>query len=195
MSERPVALITGATGGLGRVLAADLAANGWDLALLGSDEVRLEALRDELGLSDDGLLLHVADLRDSAPASAAVAAVYGRFGRVDALAHLVGGWTGGIRCVDAADDAYATMLAQHFWSTVYVLRPLVPRMVEAGHGRIVAVSSPVAAAPTPGMTRLRRGQGRRGDAARDRGPRGRGHGCDRQRPARPDHRHERHPGT
>jgi NAD(P)-dependent dehydrogenase (short-subunit alcohol dehydrogenase family) len=152
MNERPVALITGATGGLGRTLAADLVTDGWDLALVGSDEGRLETLRDELGLTDDRVLLGAADLRDSAPASAAVEAVYGRFGRVDALAHLVGGWTGGVRCVDAADDAYATMLAQHLWSTLYVLRPLVPRLVEAGFGRIVAVSSPVAGSPDAGMS-------------------------------------------
>jgi NAD(P)-dependent dehydrogenase (short-subunit alcohol dehydrogenase family) len=152
MSERRVALITGATGGLGHVLAADLAADDWDLALLGSDEGRLEALRGQLELADDRVLLHAADLRDSGPASVAIDAVFERFGRVDGLAHLVGGWTGGVRCVDAADDAYATMLAQHLWSTLYVLRPLVPRMVEAGHGRIVAVSSPVAAAPTSGMS-------------------------------------------
>jgi NAD(P)-dependent dehydrogenase (short-subunit alcohol dehydrogenase family) len=152
MNARAVVLITGATGGLGQVLAADLAAEGWDLALIGSDVGRLEGLRDGLSLPDERVLLHASDLRDAAPAAEAVAAAYARYGRVDALAHLVGGWTGGVHCVDAADDDYATMLAQHLWSTLYVLRPLVPRMVEAGFGRIVAVSSPVASAPDAGMS-------------------------------------------
>ena len=44
MSQRPVALITGATGGLGQVLAPVLAADGYDLALFGSHAERLEAL-------------------------------------------------------------------------------------------------------------------------------------------------------
>ena len=39
------------------------------------------------------------------------------------------------------------MLDQHLWSTLNIVRPLVPRMVAAGHGRIVAVSSPMAAVP------------------------------------------------
>lgn len=152
MTGRRVAFITGATGGLGRVLAADLAADGWDLALVGSDAGRLEDLRSELGLPSEHVHLAAADLRASAPAAEAVASAYERYGRVDALAHLVGGWTGGVQCVDAADDTYAAMLAQHLWSTLYVLRPLVPRMVAAGHGRIVAVSSPMAATPDAGMS-------------------------------------------
>jgi NAD(P)-dependent dehydrogenase (short-subunit alcohol dehydrogenase family) len=152
MNERPVVLVTGATGGLGRWLAADLAADGWDLGLVGSDAGRLADLKVTLALPDERVLLHAADLRASASAVAAVEAAFERFGRIDALAHLVGGWTGGVHCVDAADDAYATMLEQHLWSTLYVLRPLVPRMVAAGRGRIVAVSSPVAATPDAGMS-------------------------------------------
>jgi NAD(P)-dependent dehydrogenase (short-subunit alcohol dehydrogenase family) len=152
VTDRRVALITGATGGLGRVLAADLAAEGWDLALAASDAGRLGDLRAELMLPDERLLWHVADLRQAAPAAEVVTAAYERFGRVDGLAHLVGGWTGGTHCVDAADDSYARMLEQHLWSTLYVLRSLVPRMIEAGFGRIVAVSSPMAATPEAGMS-------------------------------------------
>ena len=43
------------------------------------------------------------------------------------------------------------MLDQHLWSTLNVVRPVVPRMVAAGHGRLVAVSSPMATAPAAGM--------------------------------------------
>jgi NAD(P)-dependent dehydrogenase (short-subunit alcohol dehydrogenase family) len=151
-SPRPVALITGAAGGLGRVLAADLAADGWDLALIGSNAGRLAELKAELGLPDDRVVGLTVDLRDADVAVDAVAAVYQRYGRVDALAHLVGGWTGGTRIVDADDDPYAAMLDQHLWSTLNVVRALVPRMVRAGHGRIAAVSSPMAAAPDAGMS-------------------------------------------
>jgi NAD(P)-dependent dehydrogenase (short-subunit alcohol dehydrogenase family) len=147
-----VALVTGATGGLGRELAAALAADGWALALLSSDRGHLEALQREGGLLDDQVLLVPADLRQKQPAAEAIETVYARFGRVDALAHLVGGWTGGMRCVDEADGAYAGMLDQHLWSTLNVVRPLVPRMQAAGFGRIVAVSSPVAAMPDVGSS-------------------------------------------
>jgi NAD(P)-dependent dehydrogenase (short-subunit alcohol dehydrogenase family) len=152
MTDRPVALITGAAGGLGRVLAADLAADGWQLALFGSSAERLAALEAELGLEPEQSLRVAVDLREADAAAAALDAVERRFGRVDALAHLVGGWTGGTNVVDAVDDPYHSMLDQHLWSTLNVVRPLVPRMVAAGRGRIVAVSSPMAAAPSAGMS-------------------------------------------
>jgi NAD(P)-dependent dehydrogenase (short-subunit alcohol dehydrogenase family) len=152
LPDRRVALITGAAGGLGRVLAADLAAEGWDVALFGSNADRLEALKDELGLPAERTLNVAVDLREPDVVIDAIEAVYQRYGRVDALAHLVGGWTGGTRIVDAADDPYDAMLDQHLWSTLNVIRVLVPRMVAAGHGRIVAVSSPMAAAPDAGMS-------------------------------------------
>ncbi len=152
MIDRPVALITGAAGGLGRVLAADLAGDGWALALVGSSTDRLAALRSELGLPAKEALSVGVDLREADAAAEAVESVYRHFGRVDALAHLVGGWTGGTNIVDAPDDPYHAMLDQHLWSTLNVVRPLVPRMVAAGRGRIVAVSSPTAAAPTAGMS-------------------------------------------
>ena len=152
MTHRRVAMITGAAGGLGRVLAADLAADGWSLALLGTSTDRLADLEAELGLEPDRVLCIAVDLRQSEAASAAVDAVYRRFGRIDALAHLVGGWVGGTNVVDAADEPYTSMLDQHLWSTLNVVRPLVPRMVSAGRGRLVAVSSPMAAAPTAGMS-------------------------------------------
>ncbi len=95
--DRRVALITGATGGLGRVLSADLAAAGWDLALIGSNADRLDALKTELGLPAGRVLGVAVDLREADVAIDAIEAVYQHFGRVDALAHLVGGWTGGTR--------------------------------------------------------------------------------------------------
>jgi NAD(P)-dependent dehydrogenase (short-subunit alcohol dehydrogenase family) len=152
VTDRPVALVSGAAGALGRVLARDLAADGWDLALLGTHAERLADLEAELGLEPDRVLGLPVDLRRSDAASAAIDAVYDRFGRVDALAHLVGGWTGGTNVVDATDDPYAEMLDQHLWSTLNVVRPLVPRMVAAGRGRLVAVSSPMAASPAAGMS-------------------------------------------
>jgi NAD(P)-dependent dehydrogenase (short-subunit alcohol dehydrogenase family) len=152
MTDRPLALVTGAAGGLGRVLTADLGADGWDLALFGSNPDRLSDLEAELGLAPERVLRVAVDLREADEAAAAIDAVYQRFGRVDALAHLVGGWTGGTNVVDAADEPYASMLDQHLWSTLNVVRPLVPRMVAAGRGRLVAVSSPMAASPAAGMS-------------------------------------------
>jgi NAD(P)-dependent dehydrogenase (short-subunit alcohol dehydrogenase family) len=145
-------MITGATGGLGRVLAADLAAEAWDLALVSSSQERLQALVAEVGLDPARTLTIEADLLERDAAHRAVEAAFERFGRVDALAHLVGGWTGGTYVARCPDDPFREMLDQHLWTSLNVLRELTPRMVEAGFGRIVAVSSPMATAPDAGMS-------------------------------------------
>ena len=152
MSARRVAMVTGPTGGLGRVLVPDLAADGWDLFLVGSSAQRLEGLVADAGLDADRVATTEADLRDQASATAAIDVAYQRFGRVDALAHLVGGWTGGMHIGRSPDDPYRDMIDQHFWTSLNVVRELAPRMVEAGFGRIAAVSSPMAGRPDAGMS-------------------------------------------
>ena len=151
MNERPVVRITGAAGGLGHVLAPDLVKAGYDLALFGSNAVRLSALSGGLDLADGAHLEVAVDLRDATATAAAIDSVYQHFGRVDALAHLVGGWTGGTRIADSDDEPFVSMIDQHLWTTLNVVRTLSPRMVEAGTGRIVAVSSPIATDPVAGM--------------------------------------------
>lgn len=152
MTERRVAMVTGATGGLGRVLVPDLAADGWDLVLVGSSQERLDGLLADRGVDPQHSTAVVADLRDQAAATGAIDAAYERFGRVDALAHLVGGWTGGMHVGRSPDDPYRDMIDQHFWTTLNVVRELAPRMIDAGFGRIAAVSSPMAGRPEAGMS-------------------------------------------
>jgi NAD(P)-dependent dehydrogenase (short-subunit alcohol dehydrogenase family) len=152
MTTGRVAMVSGASGGLGRVLVPDLAADGWDLVLVGSSQERLDTLVADAGLDAERVATVEANLRDQSAATAAVDAAYERFGRVDALAHLVGGWTGGMHIGRSPNDPYQDMIDQHFWTSLNVVRELAPRMVDAGFGRIAAVSSPMAAAPEAGMS-------------------------------------------
>lgn len=144
-----VVLITGATGPLGRAAAAAFAADGARLGLVGTDADRLETLAADLALPGDAWVPAVADLTDRAAARAAVATVEDRFGRIDVLLHLVGGWTGGIALVDLDPEVLAGMLGQHVWSTFHVAQAVVPGMVERGWGRVIAVTSSATAAPGP----------------------------------------------
>jgi len=143
-----VAVITGAAGNAGPAVVRALADAGARVALVGSRREPLEQLASELGLAPDTWSANAADLRDAAASAAVVDEVVGRMGRVDILAHFVGGWAGGSAVVDTADDEFTRMLDQHLWTTRNVVRAVVPRMTEAGWGRIVAVSSPVATQPT-----------------------------------------------
>ena len=142
-----VVLITGATGGLGRVVGATFAADGARLGLVGTDVERLTALATELGLAADRWVPAVADLADPKAAHVAVDTVIERFGRVDVVLHLVGGWAGGTPVVDLDLDEVRSMIDQHLWTTLHVVQAAVPGMVERGWGRIVAVSTGFAANP------------------------------------------------
>jgi NAD(P)-dependent dehydrogenase (short-subunit alcohol dehydrogenase family) len=118
------------------------------LALIGSHVRPLRALGDELRLADERWMTLAADLRKAALAKKAVATVVERFGKVDILVHLVGGYHGGESVVDTRDAEVAAMLSQHLWTTLNMARAVVPDMTTNGWGRIVAVSSPLASAPT-----------------------------------------------
>ena len=150
LAER-VAIVAGAAGGLGRIVTRELAAAGLRLALVGSHQDRLDALGGGLGTSPERWAGISADLRARADAERMVGAVIERFGRVDILVHVVGGWSGDAPVSEVADAEVQGMLDQHLWTTLNVTRALAPHLVTTGWGRIVAVSTPVAAEPPPRM--------------------------------------------
>jgi NAD(P)-dependent dehydrogenase (short-subunit alcohol dehydrogenase family) len=150
--SEPVVLITGATGDLGRIASARFAAAGARLALAGTDAGRLAEAGVALGIAGERWVGAVGDLRSPDGAAAVMGAAIERFGRVDVLLHLVGGWTGGTQLVDVDPTVLRGMLDQHLWTTFHIARAVVPGMVERGWGRIVAISSPFAGTPGAGMS-------------------------------------------
>ena len=90
-------------------------------------------------------LLDKSAVRDSAEAVSA------KFGRVDALIHLVGGWTGGRTIAESDADEFKFMLDQHTWTTIYLLRTFSPKLAANGWGRVIAVTSPLATKPSAKM--------------------------------------------
>jgi NAD(P)-dependent dehydrogenase (short-subunit alcohol dehydrogenase family) len=143
-----VAVVTGATGGLGRTVARTFAEHGASLALLSSDQAKLDALAHTLDLPPERCLTHAADLRDATAVDRAISAVQQRLGGVHVLAHLVGGWVGGKDLASTAADDLRSMLDQHVWTTFHLLRACAPKLVEAGWGRVLVVSSPVTLNPS-----------------------------------------------
>lgn len=146
LSEK-VAVITGATGALGRTAAFSLAAQGARLALVSTSSLKLENLAQEIGGGQTRVLPCEADLRDPASTERAAGRILDAFGRVDILLHLVGGWTGGRALVDTPPNDLEDMLGQHVWTTFNLIQAFVPPLVAGGWGRIVIVSSPSAQRP------------------------------------------------
>lgn len=146
-----VVVITGATGGLGQLAARAFAERGASLALLSTDQDKLDSLARDLNLPEDRLLTHAADLLDGAAVRDSAEAVSAKFGRVDALIHLVGGWTGGKTLAESSVDDFAFMLDQHAWTTIHLLRAYSQKLAANGWGRVIAVSSPFATRPSARM--------------------------------------------
>jgi len=142
-----VVAIAGAAGGLGPEVARVLADKGALLSLGARDERRLHDTIAGLGLPDDRVHGQVVDLLDAQSARAWVDSIVARFGRVDALVHLVGGWRGGKPIAEAPvedDDFLHAVLVK----TVQVAtRAFLPQLL-ANRGRFVIVSSPMAERPT-----------------------------------------------
>lgn len=145
--ENRVVVITGATGGLGRVVTRTMARKGSRLALLGRSAERLEGLARETGLAEDRYLAHPVDLSDPKAVDTAVQTVFAKFKKAEVLIHLVGGWSGGKPVVEVDPDDLSEMLQQHVWTTFYITRAFVPYLISNQWGRVITISSPFAASP------------------------------------------------
>ena len=148
MTDRVVS-ITGATGKLGRVVAAHFAAAGARLALLARSEEKVAALAAELPGGFERHAGFAVDLGDAASSRAAAAAVRDRLGPASALLHLVGGYAGGTPFGDGDDEEFRQQIDLNLWPAIHAIRAFLPDVVAAEHGRIVTVSTYVAASPTP----------------------------------------------
>ncbi len=131
-------LVTGAAGNLGRAVAQAFAARGAALVLAGS---RAESLRRAFGDEDARRMFASVDLLDQAGVDAAVAAAVARFGRIDVLCNLVGGFRMGTPAHQTADADWNAMFDINVRTLLHATAAVVPRMIEAGGGRIVNVGA------------------------------------------------------
>ena len=145
--ENRIAVITGATGSLGSTVTRQLAAQGASLALLDIDPGKLVTLAKSLSMPDSRLLPQTVNLLDPTETKSAAETILARFGKIDILLHLVGGWTGGKTLLEAPADDLTFMLKQHVWTSFNVIRAFVPYLVKNSWGRIIMITSPYAAWP------------------------------------------------
>ena len=141
MEQAKVMAISGAAGGLGPTVARAFFNAGASLALAGRSEEKLVLLLDTLGVPPMRRLASGVDLADAAAARAWAAAVQERFGRVDVVLHLVGGYKGG-----ALSD-WNELQGMLIGTTLSVVRAFAG-ILKRGGGRFIAVTSPKAQAPT-----------------------------------------------
>jgi len=145
--ENKVAVIAGATGGLGRVVSRIFAENGARLILVGSKQEKLDQLVMDLNLSEQQYLTVVADLSQETAAPKILEAALEKYNQVDILLNLVGGWIGGKSITDTTNEDLSSMIQQHLWTTFYLVRAFVPHMRANQWGRVMIVSAPSVAHP------------------------------------------------
>jgi len=133
-----VAIISGASGGLGRAVSHIFHQQGASLVLVGSHLNGLRTLADELG---NRTLPLTANLVDPAEAEHVVQSTLDHFGRVDILLNLAGGFTGGQPVSQSPTDELDNMLDINLRTTYNLSKAAVKPMMEQKWGRIVNTGS------------------------------------------------------
>ncbi len=133
-----VVLISGASGGLGETVSRVFYETGATVILLGSRLAGVQALADQLG--GERTLPLAANLIDPAETDRIVATALERFGRLDILLNLAGGFAGG-QPVSAGGDALNQMLDLNLRTAYHLSRAAVKPMMAQQWGRIVNVAS------------------------------------------------------
>lgn len=142
-----VVLITGATGELGPTVARQAADAGAYLALTARRAEALHQLAQELALPAERLLLHPADLSAPAEVQALVEAIIARWGGIDVLFNLAGGWMGGKRLGELPIEDWDAAMNMNLRTAFLINRAVLPSMLERGWGRIVNFGSRSAVDP------------------------------------------------
>lgn len=145
--EDRVIAIAGAAGGLGPSVAKALAAGGATIAVTDVSQERLDELRGRLGLSEKRFDARVVDLLDEDGARGWAADLGERFGSVDGLLHLVGGWRGGQPLPEAPLSDYEWLHDLLVRTVQHTTRAFHDALAASAHGRFVLVSSSQAQAP------------------------------------------------
>jgi len=139
-----IALVTGANGGLGVHVTNALLEAGATVVGLAPKIAAAE-------FQHPSFVPLPATISSLADAGQAVATVIARFGRIDVLAHLVGGFAGGTPVAETGDETMRQMFALNFDSAFYMLSAVVPHMRQAKSGCIIAIGSRAAEDPGPGV--------------------------------------------
>lgn len=133
-------LITGAKGGLGSHVTRAFLESGAFVA--GSSRYIADA-----DFAHPQFFAVPADLTDSAQARQLVDTVIARRGRLDALIHVAGGFSGGAPIPETGDDVWEQMLNLNLRAAVHIFAAAIPHLRQAGGGRIVAIAARAAVEP------------------------------------------------
>ncbi len=134
----PVAVVTGASSGIGRATAEALVRRGYRTAVMARRTERLDDLVGRLP-SPGGVAVPV-DVADRGAVEAAFRDVLDRVGVPDVLVNAAGY---GVyeRCLDMSDDQHEALMHVNYFGTLWAIRAVLPEMVRRGSGHVINVAS------------------------------------------------------
>lgn len=143
-----VLAVAGVAGGLGPVVAEELAGRGAIVAGTDRDAAKVEEVGRRLALEDDRWDGRAVDLLDKAAAGEWCEGLVERFGRVDGLVHLVGGWRGGQPLPEAPLEDWDFLHDLLIRTVQHTSRAFHDALVASEQGRFILVSAKQAQAPS-----------------------------------------------
>lgn len=144
-----IAIVTGASQGIGKTLALALAQAGAHLTLVARSQSPLEELAGEIGGLGRRALVAPTDVRDVDQIRSMVDKTHETYGQINIVVN-VAGWTDTVLALEVTEEEWDQTLDTLLKGVFFVSQSVAPIMIEQGRGKIVNVGS------TLGITALRR---------------------------------------
>jgi len=146
MTDKKLAVITGAAGGMGGATVARLIKDGFHVAAMDINKAGLEKLAAQFG---SAISIWPGDQTNETEVRKTVEAIIGRHGNVSALVNLTG-WAGTTRFYEEKSDYWRKVIAINFESMLYVTQAVLLNMIANKKGKIVLVASDAGRVGTSG---------------------------------------------
>ncbi len=140
-SSTKVAVITGATGALGRVAVKAFLDQGMRVASTYRNEEKQNQLVDFLGEASNALISIKTDVTNEADVQALFQKVVEKFGRVDILLNIVGAYKGGTEIANTKETDWDLMMSTNLKSAFLCSKAALPYMMRQNYGRIINIAS------------------------------------------------------
>ena len=137
-SDNRTVIVTGAAGNLGRAVAKAFADLGANLVLV---DLKRERLQATFGSENDHRIFAPANLVEMAEAAGTAQAALARFGRIDVLCNIAGGFRMGETVHETSDENWNFLFDINTRTLLHAVRAVVPHMVTAGGGKIVNIGA------------------------------------------------------
>jgi 3-oxoacyl-[acyl-carrier protein] reductase len=140
MKDR-VAIITGASVGIGRAVALKMAEEGAKVVLLDLNLQTLEKTKKEIEDMNCQVLAYECDVTNEKIVMDVVQDVLAKFGSVDILVNNAGIWRNSQPFVETPNEKWKSFIDVNIMGVVYCTKAVLPSMIQKGYGRIVNVAS------------------------------------------------------